>query len=171
MLRSCLKPLLFSTLFLFSLASVPVASSADIPSPRTGEIKPPKIAGKWRFAWDTRAGTTRGILDLKQKGDQVTGTFFEELINYTYSLSGTLQGEDITFDIDFPGGARPYVIQFKGTVEGGKKMMTGTSALKGGGKVFLGHANEIVEPERPWIATKGMKPLNHSGKPPKDDDD
>jgi hypothetical protein len=169
--RQYLKPLLFSTLFLFSLVSVPVASAADTSPPKTAGIKPAKIAGKWRIAWDVRLGTTHGVLDIKQNGSQVTGTFFEELINQTYSLSGTLQGEDITFDVDFPGGTRPYMIEFKGTVDGKKKMMTGTSALKGGGRVFLGHANEIVKPERPWVATKGMKPLSHSGKPPKDDDD
>ena len=169
--RQCLRPLLLSTLFLFSFTSAPVASSVDSPSPKTVGIKPAKIAGKWRMAWDVRLGTARGVLDFKQKGNQVTGTFFEELIDQTYSLSGSLQGEDITFDIDFPGGTHPHVIEFKGTVNRKKKMMTGTSALKGGGKVFLGHANEIVEPERPWLATKGMKPLNHTGKPPEDDDD
>lgn len=171
MLRRCLRGLLLFTLFLFSLVFAQLANSADNPAPKTVETKPAKVAGKWRLAWDVRLGTTRGVLNLKQRGNQVTGTFFEELINQTYSLSGALQGEDITFDIDFPGGTRPYLIEFKGTVDGKKKTMTGTSALKGGGKVFLGHANEIVEPERPWLATKGMKPLNYTGAPPKEDDD
>ena len=44
--------------------------------------------------------------------------------------------------------------------------------MKGGGHVFLGHAGEQVEPERPWTATKGLKrPNNSPDKPPDDDDD
>lgn len=44
--------------------------------------------------------------------------------------------------------------------------------MKGGGQVFLGHAGEQVEPERPWTATKGLKrPNNSPDQPPEDDDD
>jgi hypothetical protein len=168
MLRQFLKLLLLSTLFPFFLASAPPAASADAPSTKTVRIKPAKIAGKWRIAWDVRAGTVRAVLDLKQKADQVTGTFEE--YGKTYSLTGSLQGQAITFNVPF-GGPVPYTIEFKGTVDHNKKM-TGTSGLKGGGRVFLGHANEIQEPERPWIATKGLKhTLDHTGKPPKEDDD
>lgn len=171
-MRQSLKPLLLCTVFLSFLASAPRATSADTPSINAVRVKLPKIAGKWRFAWDVRGGTARGFLNLKQKGDQVTGTFFEELVSHSFSLSGTLQGNDITFVIDFPGGTRPYAIEFKGSVDSkNKKRMSGTSALKGGGRVFLGHANEIQEPERPWIATKGTKEIYHKGKPPTDDDD
>jgi hypothetical protein len=115
-----------------------------------------------------RFGTVRGILVLKQHADQVTGEFEE--YGKTYPLTGSLQGEAITFDVPLTGPA-PYTIEFKGTID--RKKMTGTSGLKGGGHVFLGHANEIQEPDRSWIATKGLRHPNNAlpGKPPTDDDD
>ena len=87
----------------------------------------------------------------------------------SYPLSVSIQGQAITFDVPF-GGPVPYAIEFKGTVDGEK--MTGTSGLKGGGHVFLGHAGEVDEPDRPWTATKGLKRRNNApGRPPVDDDD
>ncbi|MGO9538989.1 MAG: hypothetical protein ACLPN2_00170, partial [Terriglobales bacterium] len=134
---------------------------------KTVKLKTAKVAGKWRIAWDVRFGTVRATLLLKQNSDQVTGTFEE--YGKTYPLTGSLQGEAITFDVPF-AGPRPYTIEFKGTVDRAKKM-TGTSELKGGGHVFLGHANEIQEPDRPWTALKGSKWPAGQGKPPIDDDD
>lgn len=138
--------------------------------PKNATLKTATVRGKWRIAWDVRLGTIRGILNLKQSSDQVTGTFLKEFNGKTYSLSGAIQGKDITFDVNFPEGDRPYVIEFKGTVDRDK--MTGTSAMKGGGQVFLGHAGEVDEPQRPWTATKGLKhPNNAPSKHPDDDDD
>jgi len=156
--------LAFASLFAGGAQATLQASTNDQPP----KLKTVKIGGKWRIAWDVRFGTVRGILVLKQHADQVTGTFEE--YGKTYALSGSLQGQAITFDVPF-GGPVPYTIEFKGTVD--RKKMTGTSGLKGGGHVFLGHANEIQEPERPWIATKGLKHPNNAlpGKPPTDDDD
>ncbi len=144
----------------------PAANTATL-KPVT--LKPAKVRGKWRIAWDVRMGTIRGVLTLKQHADQVTGTFFENLNGQTYSLSGSVQGKDITFDIPFPS-SKPYTIEFKGTVD--REKMTGTSARKGGGPVYLGHGGEIVDPQHSWLAIKGLKhQLVIQNKPPKDDDD
>ena len=48
-----------------------------------------KVAGKWRIAWDVRLGTVRGILVLKQKADNLTGTFLE--YGKSYPLSGSVR--------------------------------------------------------------------------------
>ena len=149
--------------------SAQASPSDQPPAPKTVKLKIPKVGGKWRIAWDVRMGTIRGVLSLKQHADQVTGTFFENLNGQTYTLSGSLQGKNITFDIPFPS-SKPYTIEFKGTVDGEK--MTGTSASKGGGTVYLGHGGEIVDPQHSWIAIKGLKhQIDIAGKPPKDDDD
>lgn len=126
-----------------------------------------KVAGKWRIAWDVRLGTVRGILVLKQKADNLTGTFLE--YGKSYALSGSVQGRAVTLVIPFTG-PYPYTIEFNGTVDGNK--IIGTSHSKGGGEVFLGHAGEVDEPQRPWTATRGLKnPNNSPGKRPDDDDD
>ncbi len=162
MLRQCMKPRRFSALFLFSLAFAVPVTSADSP-------KPAKVGGKWQIAWDVRMGTIHGVLTFKQHADQVTGTFYEELNKQTYSLSGNIQGKDITFDIPFPS-SRPYTIEFKGTID--HKKMSGTSKMKGGGQVYLGHAGEVEDPQRSWLAIKDFKhQLVTPRKPPKEDDD
>jgi hypothetical protein len=166
--RKWLQRILFSLI----VAAVFLVSGAHAtPNGRGGTVlKTAKVRGKWRIAWDVRLGTVRGILDLKQSAAQVTGTFFEELNRETYSLSGDIQGKDITFDVTFPRGSRPYTIEFKGAVDGDK--MTGTSSMNSAGQVYLGHGGEVEEPQRPWIATKGLKrPNNTPNKPPVEDDD
>jgi hypothetical protein len=126
-----------------------------------------KVAGKWRIAWDVRLGTVRGILVLKQKADNLTGTFLE--YGKSYPLSGSIRGRAVTLVVPFTG-RYPYTIEFNGTVDGNK--ISGTSRSAGGGEVFLGHAGEVDEPQRPWTATRGLKnPNNRPGKPPDDDDD
>ncbi|MGA7947845.1 MAG: hypothetical protein WBP65_16570 [Candidatus Sulfotelmatobacter sp.] len=162
------KPIL-SLLFAFATLSAGGAQASPSDEPPTlknVKLKTVKVGGKWRIAWDVRLGTVRGILVLKQQADQVTGTFEE--YGKTYPLTGSLQGQAITFDVPFTGQV-PYTIEFKGTVE--RTKMTGTSELKGGGHGFLGHAGEVDEPQRPWTATKGLKrPNDAPGKPPDDDD-
>jgi len=104
---------------------------------------------------------------LKQHGSTVTGTFQDD--RGSYPLSGTVQGQAITFDVAFTGPP-PYTIEFKGSVEGEK--ISGTSGMQGGERGFLGHAGEINEPQRPWTATKGLKRTNDvPGRPPVEDDD
>jgi len=67
----------------------------------------------------------------------VTGTFQDN--RGSYPLSGSIQGQAITFDVPFTGPP-PYTIEFKGTVDGEK--ITGTSGLKGGESGFLGRVLE-----------------------------
>jgi len=158
------KPILLSLLAVVSLlgGATQATGSKLGPAPKTV-----KVGGKWRIAWDVRLGTVRGILVLKQSATQVSGTFQE--YGHEYPLSGNIQGQAITFEVPFSGPSS-YTIEFRGTVDRGK--MTGTSALKGGGSVFLGHAGEVDQPQRPWTATKGLKRRNdHPDKPPDDDDD
>jgi hypothetical protein len=100
--RKWLQPILFS---LGVAAAFLVGGAQATGGPA---LKTVKIQGKRRIAWDVRLGTVRGILDLKQSGSQLTGTFFEEFNGETYSLSGDIQGEDIAFEVTFPKGSRPF---------------------------------------------------------------
>jgi hypothetical protein len=163
-LRRWLSPILFSLV----AAATWFSGGAQAKSIDRGPaLKTAKVAGKWRIAWNVRLGTVRGILVLKQTAADVTGTFLE--YGKQYPLSGSIQGQAITFEVPF-SGPRPYTIEFKGTVDGGK--MSGTSGLKGGGRVFLGHGGEVEDPDRHWTATRGLKhPNDTPGKPPDDDDD
>jgi hypothetical protein len=148
---------------LFLLVSLASAQAAD----HDAAAKTANVSGKWRIAWDVRLGTVRGVLVLKQKADNLSGTFQE--YGKSYPLSGSVRGRAVTLVVPFTG-RYPYTIEFNGTVEG--KKISGTSHSKDGGEVFLGHAGEVDEPQRPWTATRGLKNPNASpGKPPDDDDD
>jgi hypothetical protein len=165
--RKWIQPILFT---LVVAAAFLVGGAQATSNGRDPVLKTAKVRGKWRIAWDVRLGTVRGILDLKQNAAQVTGTFFEEINGKSFPLSGIVQGSDFTFDVSFTGPP-PFTIEFKGTVDGEK--ITGTSAMKGSGQVFLGHAGEVDEPQHPWTATRGLKHQNEGPprKPPKEDDD
>jgi hypothetical protein len=71
-------------------------------------------------------------------------------------VSGTIEGSTISLDVQFQE-ARPYTIAFKGTVNGDS--ISGTSQAQNiGGKAYLGHGGEIVQPEHPWTATRPADP-------------
>ena len=158
-------------LLLFFLLAVATLFAGDIQassSDRRVQIRNARVGGKWKVAWNVRLGTVRGILVFKQRAAQLSGIFQE--YGHRYLLSGSIQGQSITFEIPFPG-PRPYTIEFKGIIDSNGDGMRGTSQLKGGGHGFLGHAGEVDEPQRPWTATKGPKRPNNSPDNPPDDDD
>jgi len=171
MIQRRFKPIVF---FMVATAACFVgteqASLSDVgPSDHGLALKTAKVGGKWRIAWDVRLGTVQGILSLKQSATKLTGDF--QQYGHTYPLSGTIQGHAITFVVPF-AGPPPYTIEFKGTVDGDNDSISGTSRLADGGQAFLGHAGEVDEPQRPWMAVKGLKrQIKTPGKPPDDDDD
>lgn len=113
-----------------------------------GEDPPANISGKWQVAWTGRLGTENAILDLRQKGPVVSGTFHD--LHGDSVLSGSVEKNAVAFDVQFKG-VRPFTISFSGTVAEGA--MKGSSKAKGV-SAYMGHGGEIVQPDRPWTATR-----------------
>jgi hypothetical protein len=123
------------------------------PNPDTpSSPKPAEIAGDWQVSWTARLGVEKCVLHLQLDGTKLTGTFKD--LHGVMPLSGTVDGNKITFEVQF-GGKYPFTTRFTGSVNGGK--IEGTSEAVGvtGGGAFLGHAGEVVHPEHPWTATRG----------------
>ncbi len=134
---------------------------------RDGSTESPtaSVTGKWLVSWQARLGTEQATIELEQNGSALSGTFHDP--HHSCSLSGTIEGKNISFEVPFPG-PRPYTIAFKGILDGDK--ISGTSQAKnmGGTGAYLGHGGEIVQPEHPWSATRQADPPSlrtQKGKP------
>ena len=107
---------------------------------------PVNVAGTWQISWDVRLGTAHATVQLKQDGGKLSGTFQQTAVSAP--LSGSVQGKNISFDVDFPG-PRPYTIEFTGAIDGEK--ISGKSRAKGveGGGAYPGTAAKSFSPTIP----------------------
>jgi opacity protein-like surface antigen len=144
------KQYVFLILPLLVLAVCMSSVAADAPA----EDHVLNVSGKWQVSWQARLGTEQATIELQQDGSKLRGTFHD--LHHSCSVSGTIEGSNISLDVQFEE-ARPYTIAFKGTVNGDS--INGTSRAQNiGGKAYLGHGGEIVQPEHPWTATRPADP-------------
>jgi hypothetical protein len=95
-------------LFLFVPVLIWAACSTAI-----AEDKPVNVTGKWQISWEARIGTEQGMVQFQQTGKALTGTFQGQ--HGTPKVSGSLEGRDIFFTLEFPG-SHPFTIVFSGSV-------------------------------------------------------
>ena len=144
------KQYIFLALPLLVLAACLSAVAADT----AAEDHVLTVSGKWQLSWQARLGTEQATIELEQDGSKLRGTFHD--LHHSCPVSGTIEGSTISLDVQFDE-ARPYTIAFKGTVNGDS--ISGTSRAQNiGGKAYLGHGGEIVQPEHPWTATRPADP-------------
>jgi hypothetical protein len=125
--------------------------------------KPADVSGKWQVSWEGRLGTESAVLEVRQDGAKLTGTFQD--LHGLSPISGTVAEKQISFDVQFQG-KRPFTIRFKGAVDTASNGLEikGTSQAVGveGAGAYLGHAGEVVQPEHPWSA---KRPASQPGQP------
>jgi hypothetical protein len=117
------------------------------------------VTGKWEMLWTGRLGTEKCALELQQDSAKVKGTFQD--LRGNSSLSGTIDGNKISFEVEFKG-SRPFTTKFTGSIDGDKITGTSQAVGVGGAGAYLGHAGEIVQPEHPWTATRAKDASNPS---------
>jgi hypothetical protein len=76
-----------------------------------------KIAGDWQMALETPHGPMQGLLQVKQDGPKITGTYEIENIG-KMELTGKVEGEKVTFSMEVP--AAQMTLTFNGKLEGEK---------------------------------------------------
>lgn len=115
------------------------------------EGRPANVQGKWQASWTGRLGSQSVVLVLKQRGTKLTGKVLR--VSGATPLTGTIDGNDISLLVNF-SGPKPYTILFKGSVEGDSIKGTSQAQNVGSRGAYMGHGGEIVQPDRPWTATR-----------------
>lgn len=115
------------------------------------EGRPANVQGKWQASWTGRLGSEPVMLVLKQQGSKVTGKMLRGTT--ATPLTGTIAGNEISMRVNF-AGPKPYTILFKGSVEGDSIKGTSQAQNVGDSGAYMGHGGEIVQPDRPWTATR-----------------
>jgi hypothetical protein len=115
------------------------------------EGRPVNVRGKWQASWTGRLGSEPVMLVLKQQGSKVTGKMLRGTT--ATALTGTIEGNEISMLANF-AGPKPYTILFKGSVEGDSIKGTSQAQNVGSSGAYMGHGGEIVQPDRPWTATR-----------------
>jgi hypothetical protein len=151
----CAATLIFSAIFIFiniGISGQLQALDRKDTSEKTSQPQLADASGDWQVSWEGRMGTEQGTLLLKQDGSKLTGTFKD--LHGVSSVSGTVEGNRISFEVKFEG-KYPFSTRFTGAANGGK--LEGKSQginVNDGGGAYLGHGGEIVHPEHPWTAIR-----------------
>lgn len=111
----------------------------------------PNVQGRWLASWTGRLGSEPVVFVLKQHGINLTGKILRGAV--ATPLTGTVNGNHISLLANF-AAPKPYTVLFKGAVEGDSIKGTSQAQNVGDSGAYLGHGGEIVQPDRPWTATR-----------------
>jgi type II secretory pathway pseudopilin PulG len=146
-----LSVFLFLSAFILISVSPGTGQTRENSSPSSA-AKSADVSGRWQVSWQGRLGTEQCTLQLQQdSSNKLSGTLQDQ--RGSSSLSGTIDGKKISFDVQFQG-LRPFTTRFTGTVGSDKIEGTSQAIGVGGAGAYLGHAGEVVQPEHPWTAKR-----------------
>jgi hypothetical protein len=86
------------------------------------------VTGTWQLKVETSQASGMPTLDLKQTGEQLTGTFHSQVLGDA-KVTGTLKGAAIEFGFVGDAGGQQIKVTYKGTVDGAS--MKGTAVYEG----------------------------------------
>ncbi|HKS75910.1 MAG TPA: hypothetical protein VJQ82_22040, partial [Terriglobales bacterium] len=93
-------------------------------------------------------GAQQSTLTIQQDGTKLTGTMQGQ--RGSLPFSGTIQGNSVSFNLQFQGQRRSMTLAFTGNVDGNK--MSGTFQSEGGGRGRRGGGTESGN--HSWSATR-----------------
>jgi hypothetical protein len=93
------------------------------------------IGGAWQLSWQGREGTQQATIQIQQDGSKLSGTF--QGPRGSSPLSGSVDGNNISFNVQMQGHRGTMTLAFTGTIDGNK--MSGTFQPQGGGGGHEGH--------------------------------
>lgn len=112
-------------------------------------IKPASVSGKWQISWEARLGTAHGTVQMEQAESRLTGSYQGQL--GTPKVSGTIDGKNVSFTLDFQG-AHPFSLIFKGVVDGDK--MAGKFEIGGVDGGYDQHGENARPSNYTWSAVR-----------------
>jgi hypothetical protein len=108
------------------------------------------LAGQWQLSWQGRIGTEQATVLLQPSGHALSGSFRTPRV--TAPLSGSVQGPELSFAVDFPGPPA-YRILFSGLAHG--KQIEGQALPQDvNGHAFTGHGGEVPRDYYTWSARR-----------------
>lgn len=87
------------------------------------------ISGYWQIAVETSQGSGTPTVELKQSGEQLTGTFHSQIFGDA-KLQGTVRGDAVEFSFVGEAGGQSIKVTYKGTLES-PTAMRGTAVYAG----------------------------------------
>jgi len=93
------------------------------------------VAGTYKLTMTTPRGTQTPTLTLKEEGGSVSGTYAGQMGTTEFS-GGTVDGNNVKFNINISAMGREITLSFDGTVEGNS--IKGTMSTPMGGSEFTG---------------------------------
>lgn len=119
------RPAVASTLALLALAGTATAAVLH------------DLTGRWMLAVVTDNGTGYPMLELKQEGDRVTGSYTSNAMG-NRSISGTVRGDTLSFTLSASGAGEGVVLTYTARIIG-TDSLNGTVDFAGmGGASFTG---------------------------------
>jgi len=87
----------------------------------------PNVTGKWVMTLDMSMGVASPMLELKQDGEKLTGTYTGRY--GTFALDGSLKATAIQFSFTMGAEGQESVMSFAGEVSADGTAMKGTASL------------------------------------------
>ncbi len=111
---------------LFSLA-LAAGGAARSQQGKPGKQSEPNVAGKWAMTLEMSMGTATPVLELKQDGTKITGTYSGRY--GTFPLEGIIKERTIQFSFAMGTEGQPQTMSFAGEVSADAQAMKGTASL------------------------------------------
>ncbi|HTS60572.1 MAG TPA: hypothetical protein VMH28_01035 [Candidatus Acidoferrales bacterium] len=87
------------------------------------------VSGSWQLNVETSQGSGMPTVELKQSGEQLTGTFHSQIFGDA-KLTGTVKGNAIEFSFEGSAADQTIKVAYKGTIES-PTTMKGTAVYTG----------------------------------------
>ncbi len=114
------------------------------------------ITGKWTISWQARLGKEQGMIELRQKGTELTGVFHGH--GDPGSVSGAVKDGNVSFNLEFHGKT-PFAIVFTGTLDGDQ--MKGNFQLQGMKDGYDQHGENVQRTDYLWSAVRLVDAPKH----------
>ncbi len=95
------------------------------------------LTGKWNLAVVTDNGTGYPVLELKQEGERVTGTYTSNAMG-NRSISGTVRGDTLSFTLSASGAGEGVVLTYTARIIGTDSLNGSVDFAGMGGANFTG---------------------------------
>jgi hypothetical protein len=121
----------------YPIAFVCLLATAGLMAQDSGsnQSRSTSFGGAWQVSWQGRDGSQQATMQIQQDGSKLSGTF--QGARGSSPLSGSVDGNNISFNVQMQGRRGAMTLAFTGTVDGNK--MSGTFQPQGGGGEHGGH--------------------------------